>query len=36
MKLKAQQEYAAYRKRQDSEYISDFDLEIHRLKGKTN
>ena len=33
-KLKAQQEYEVYRKRQDSEYISDFDREIKRLKGK--
>jgi len=33
-KLKAQQEYEVYRKRKDSEYISDFDREIKRLKGK--
>jgi hypothetical protein len=33
-KLKAQQEYEVYRKRQDKEYISDFDREIKRLKGK--
>ena len=33
-KLKAQQEYEVYRKRQDSEYISDFDREIKRLKGE--
>jgi hypothetical protein len=33
-KLKAQQEYEVYRKRQDSEYISDFDQEIKRLKGE--
>ena len=33
-KLKAQQEYEVYRKQQDKEYISDFDREIKRLKGK--
>ena len=33
-KLKAQQEYEVYRKRQDKEYISDFDREIKRFKGK--
>lgn len=33
-KLKAEGEYGAYRKRQDAEYISDFDREIKRLEGK--
>jgi hypothetical protein len=33
-KLKAEQEYEVYRKRQDIEYMSDFDREIKRLKGK--
>ncbi len=33
-KLKAQQEFEVYRKRQDREYISDFDRETKRLKGK--
>lgn len=32
-KLKAEHEYAIFRKRQDAEYISDFDREIKRLKG---
>jgi hypothetical protein len=32
-KLKAEQEYETYRKRQDREYISDFDREIKRIKG---
>lgn len=32
-KLKAKHEYAIFRKRQDAEYISDFDKEIKRLKG---
>ncbi len=32
-KLKAEQEYEAFRKRQDSEHISDFDREVKRLKG---
>lgn len=32
-KLKAEHEYAIFRKRQDAEYISDFDKEIKRLKG---
>ncbi|MEZ7674566.1 virulence RhuM family protein [Prevotella sp. 20925_1_30] len=32
-KLKAEHEYAIFRKRQDTEYISDFDKEIKRLKG---
>jgi len=33
-KLKAEQEYDVFQKRQDREYISDFDREIKRLKGK--
>ena len=33
-KLKAELEYETFRKRQDHEYISDFDKEIKRLKGK--
>jgi len=33
-KLKATQQYEIYRKRQDAEYVSDFDLEVKRLKGK--
>ncbi|MBU1186046.1 MAG: virulence RhuM family protein [Acidobacteria bacterium] len=33
-KLKAEQEYDAFRKRQDREYISDFDKEIKRIRGK--
>ena len=32
-KLKAEGEYEIYRKRQDLEYISDFDREIKRLEG---
>jgi hypothetical protein len=32
-RLKAEGEYEAYRKRQDAEYISDFDREIKRLEG---
>nr|WP_314868921.1 virulence RhuM family protein [uncultured Prevotella sp.] len=32
-KLKGEHEYAIFRKRQDAEYISDFDKEIKRLKG---
>ena len=32
-KLKAEGEYEIFRKRQDSEYISDFDREIKRLEG---
>jgi hypothetical protein len=32
--LKAEGEYGAYRKRQDAEYVSDFDREIKRLEGK--
>lgn len=33
-KLKAEAEYEVFRQRQDREYISDFDREIKRLKGK--
>jgi hypothetical protein len=33
-KLKAEQEYEAYRKRQDRDYVSDFDREIKRIQGK--
>ncbi len=33
-KLKAEGEYEVYRKRQDAEYISDFDREIKCLEGK--
>jgi hypothetical protein len=33
-KLKAEGEYEVYRKRQDVEYISDFDREIKRIEGK--
>lgn len=33
-KLKAEGEYEVYRKRQDAEYISDFDREIKRIEGK--
>jgi hypothetical protein len=33
-KLKAEGEYEVYRKRQDAEYISDFDREIKRLEGR--
>ena len=32
-KLKAEGEYETYRKRQDVEYVSDFDREIKRLEG---
>ncbi len=32
-KLKAEGEYEVYRKRQDTDYISDFDREIKRLEG---
>ncbi len=31
-KLKAEQEYEAYRKRQDREFVSDFDREIGRIR----
>ena len=33
-KLKAEQEYEVYRKRQDAEYSSDFDQEIKRIEEK--
>jgi len=33
-KLKAEGAYEVYRKRQDTEYISDFDREIKRIEGK--
>jgi len=33
-KLKAEGEYEVYRKRQDVEYVSDFDREIKRIEGK--
>lgn len=33
-KLKAEQEYEVFRHKQDTEYISDFDREIKRLKGE--
>lgn len=33
-KLKAEGEYEVYRKKQDAEYISDFDREVKRLEGK--
>ena len=33
-RLKAEGEYEVYRKRQDVEYISDFDREIKRIEGK--
>ncbi len=32
-KLKAEQEYEAFRTRQDRDYLSDFDREIKRLEG---
>ena len=32
-RLKAESEYEVYRKRQDADYISDFDREIKRLDG---
>ena len=32
-KLKAEAQYEVFRKRQDKEYISDFDREVKRLKG---
>ena len=35
-KIKAEQEYEAYRIKQDKEYISDFDKEIQRISGKKN
>ena len=33
-KLKAEQEYEVFRKRQDAEYLSDFDREVKRLSDK--
>ena len=33
-KLKAEQQFEVYRKKQDAEYISDFDREIKRIEGK--
>ncbi len=33
-KLKAEQEYEVYRIQQDKDYLSDFDKEIQRIKGK--
>jgi hypothetical protein len=33
-KLKAEEEFDGYRKQQDREYISDFDREVKRIKGK--
>ena len=30
----AEEEYEKYRQTQDREYISDFDKEVERLKGK--
>lgn len=33
-KLKAEQEYEVFRKRQDIEYESDFDREVKRIEGK--
>lgn len=33
-KLKAEQEYEVFRKIQDQDYLSDFDKEIKRIKGK--
>jgi len=35
-KLKAEGEYEIYRKRQDAEYVSDFDREIKRIEGKNS
>ena len=35
-KLKAEQEYETFRKIQDEYYLSDFDKEIKRIKGKDN
>jgi hypothetical protein len=32
--LKAEQEFKSYRKRQDREFISDFDREIKRIQGR--
>jgi len=35
-KLKAEQEYEAFRIKQDKDYLSDFDKEIKRITGKKN
>jgi hypothetical protein len=35
-KIKAEQEFDKYRVTQDKNYISDFDKEIKRIKGKDN
>ena len=32
-KLKSEGEYEVFRKRQDADYISDFDRDIKRLEG---
>jgi hypothetical protein len=32
-KLKAEQEYETYRKKQDREYVSDFDRQVKRIQG---
>ena len=33
-KLKAELEFDSYRKRQDADYVSDFDREVRRIEGK--
>lgn len=33
-KLKAEGEFEVFRKRQDAEYVSDFDREVRRIEGK--
>ena len=33
-KLKAEQEFDSFRKRQDTDYVSDFDREVRRIEGK--
>ena len=33
-KIKAESEYEVFRKIQDRQYVSDFDMEIKRLKGE--
>ena len=33
-KLKAEAQYEVFRKRQDAEFISDFDRQIKRLEGR--
>ena len=33
-RLKAEGEYEVYRRRQDTEWVSDFDREVRRLRGK--